>query len=301
MIYMVHILLYLLCLLLLCQFLLAHLDQKENSKLLLISFDGFRWDYLQRVGRERTPNFHSLIDSGVHPKSVQNVYVTRTFPNHMTIATGLYEESHGMVDNEFYDPKLNENFTHTPQQMTESKWWDSGIGVLPIWTTNQLAGNNRRSGDIYFVGGLASYADTLPYRNLGQWNNSNPFSNRVDTMIKWFLDEQNPINFGALYFEQPDELGHTINPNTGEMDNMIVKLDTEVIGYLLKKINDSDELRDDLNIIITSDHGMVPVDYSNAVDTKKYVHPSLYTAVPSVTHWHIIPKAGKIVTASKLL
>ena len=150
----------------------SHFESAENAKLLLISFDGFRWDYLQRVGRTRAPNFYRLIDNGVHPKYINNAFVTKTFPNHWTMVTGLYEESHGIVSGKFYDPKLNETFQHTPQQMMESKWWDSGIGVLPIWTANQLGGNERKSGVIFFVGSLVKFKGQLPYQSLGQYNKS---------------------------------------------------------------------------------------------------------------------------------
>ena len=44
-----------------------------------------------------------------------NQFQTKTFPNHWTMVTGLYEETHGIVANQFYDPsshqvKMFENF-----------------------------------------------------------------------------------------------------------------------------------------------------------------------------------------------
>ena len=35
-------------------------------------------------------------------------YVTYTAPNHMSIMTGLREDSHGIVSNYFYDPATKE-------------------------------------------------------------------------------------------------------------------------------------------------------------------------------------------------
>jgi len=38
-------------------------------------------------------------------------FPSKTFPNHYTLVTGLYPESHGIVSNTFYDPVLNKTFT----------------------------------------------------------------------------------------------------------------------------------------------------------------------------------------------
>ena len=35
------------------------------------------------------------------------VYPTKTFPNHYSLATGLFPEIHGIVDNFVFDPNLN--------------------------------------------------------------------------------------------------------------------------------------------------------------------------------------------------
>lgn len=48
-----------------------------------------------------------------------------TFPNHWTLVTGQYPESHGIVANEFYDPKKQQTFSHGDIQCTtNSEWWN---------------------------------------------------------------------------------------------------------------------------------------------------------------------------------
>lgn len=86
--------------------------------LLLISFDGFRWDYPDLY---KLSNFNSLIKRGVRVKYIENNFATVTFPLHFTIVTGLYEETHGVVGNTMYDPILNA--TTTIDTMTDTKWW----------------------------------------------------------------------------------------------------------------------------------------------------------------------------------
>ena len=34
------------------------------------------------------------------------VFPTKTFPNHYSIATGMYVENHGLIGNQFFDKKL---------------------------------------------------------------------------------------------------------------------------------------------------------------------------------------------------
>ena len=60
-------------------------QSKYADKVLLISMDGFRWDYLYRT---YTPNFDKFIQNGIKVDYVNNSFITKTFPAHYTIATG---------------------------------------------------------------------------------------------------------------------------------------------------------------------------------------------------------------------
>lgn len=58
---------------------------KTKRKLLLISFDGFRWDYDQDVD---TPNLDQLWLDGVKAKYITPPMLTMTSPSHFTTITG---------------------------------------------------------------------------------------------------------------------------------------------------------------------------------------------------------------------
>ena len=98
----------------------THSTNSTNSLplLLIISLDGFRWDYPDIYN---LPHFNSILKRGVRVKHIDNSFATVTFPSHFTIATGLYEETHGIVANHIYDPILNEVGTVTT--MNDTKWW----------------------------------------------------------------------------------------------------------------------------------------------------------------------------------
>ena len=71
---------------------------QEHPYLIVLSLDGFRWDYPQYAN---TPTLDSLRDVGVMAESLKPSFPTKTFPNHYTIATGLYPDNHGIVLNNF--------------------------------------------------------------------------------------------------------------------------------------------------------------------------------------------------------
>lgn len=56
-----------------------------RDKLLLISFDGFRWDYDQDVD---TPNLDKMAQDGVKAQYVTPAFLTITSPAHFTLLTG---------------------------------------------------------------------------------------------------------------------------------------------------------------------------------------------------------------------
>ncbi len=102
---------------------------------LLISFDGFRWDYLQKTP---TPNLDRFIATGVKAEALIPVFPTTTYPNHYTIVTGLYSANHGLTANNVYDPVLKDyyHFGHMDAGINHSQWWEA----KPIWVTAEEAG-----------------------------------------------------------------------------------------------------------------------------------------------------------------
>ena len=65
---------------------------------ILVSFDGMRYDYLNKVN---TPNFDKFIDDGVIAESLMPIFPSLTFPNHYSIATGTYSNEHFITGNHF--------------------------------------------------------------------------------------------------------------------------------------------------------------------------------------------------------
>lgn len=107
-------------------------DSKHDRSLIVISLDGFKPDYLSQ---NDTPFLWSLREQGAFGK-MRPMFTSETFPNHMSIATGLYEESHGVVSNSMYDPEFGEFFN---KYNTSPLWWDNGYSK-PIWVSRGKLG-----------------------------------------------------------------------------------------------------------------------------------------------------------------
>ena len=86
--------------------------------LLLISLDGFRWDYPDIYS---LPHFDAIAQRGVRLHHIENSFATVTFPSHFTMITGLFEETHGIVANTIYDPEMNK--VTTLDTMNDPRWW----------------------------------------------------------------------------------------------------------------------------------------------------------------------------------
>lgn len=206
--------------------------------------------------------------------------------------TGLYEESHGIVANEMYDPVFNETFSLSdPEDVIKSKWFDDG--GEPIWVTNQKQSTPslpRRSGSLFWPGSMASVHGYLPTKYLA-YDPNMKFEERVDIIISWFLDKD-PIDLGLLYYEHPDEEGHVYGPESDNMTLTIQKLEA-CTGYLLDSL-DKNNLLDTVNVILTSDHGMTTTPNDKTIVLGDYIQKDLYKVIvmnnPIVS---IIPQNGK--------
>ncbi|XP_068136274.1 bis(5'-adenosyl)-triphosphatase ENPP4 [Hyperolius riggenbachi] len=255
-------------------------NTSNAPKLLLVSFDGFRADYLLNYSM---PNLTDFISGGVLVKEVKNIFITKTFPNHYTIVTGLYAESHGIVANSMYDPTTKKifNLSDLASKM-DPFWWNE---ATPIWVTNQRAG--RQSGSAMWPGSDVkiqnnSLSNFLPY------NSSVPFETRVDSIIGWFTKPKDPINFATLYFEQPDGRGHKYGPEDKENMTKVLKAVDEDIGYLMLKLKEA-KLWDTVNVIITSDHGMAQCSPDRVIALDECIGRGNYTVVDISTIAAVVP------------
>ncbi|XP_070692199.1 ectonucleotide pyrophosphatase/phosphodiesterase family member 7 [Pempheris klunzingeri] len=231
----------------------------SGNKLLLISFDGFRWDYDQDVD---TPNLDRLLEDGVKAKYITPPMLTMTSPSHFTTITGRWVEDHEVVHNMMFNTKTNLKVPHK-QTLKRSEWWDTG--VLPLWITAQNQG--LKTASFYFPGGGANYSGQVVDRALVEESgfpddNETEWRQNIDKVMSWFSEED--FHLVTLYYGEPDNVGHRKGPDHPDRKTIIRQID-RTVGYLREAIG-RHHLTDSLNVIITSDHGMTTVKKRPQVD-----------------------------------
>ncbi|TDI92148.1 MAG: alkaline phosphatase family protein [Caldithrix sp.] len=229
-----------------CQSFGCSVLKQDQPTIILISIDGFRWDYPEKA---ETPNLDFLINSGVRAKSLIPCFPTKTFPNHYTIVTGLYPENHGIIANNMFDPVRNKHFKLSiSEAIHDSTWW----GGEPIWVTAEKQG--LKTACYFWPGSETKIKGMLPtyYFN---YDGQVPNEERIEQVVKWLdlpLDQRPSLI--TTYFSTLDNAGHTYGPDSKEVAEAIHYIDS-VIGILLNGLKERN-LLEKVNVIIVSDHGM---------------------------------------------
>lgn len=268
---------------------------KDPARLILISFDGFRWDYLEN-NTLPLMNYY-FVRNGVKIRGgLKNAFTTVTFPNHWTLATGLYPSSHGIVANVMYDHVLNETFYDFGKNDNDTRWFGQNEHAVPIWILNQMQGNGQ-SGIIGGFPGANVPIRDITVRYSEDYANKYDWKTKIDRLIDLFIRADDPINFGVLYFPEPDETGHTYGPYSIQIKLLLEEID-QTVGYLIQKLVDNG-LFDTTNVIITSDHGMDSASFENSIDLSDYVDTSKFKMYGGLTQVNIFPNKRKSYEKSK--
>ena len=250
---------------------------------ILISFDGFRWDYPSKVP---TPNLRRLMARGVHARNLIPVFPSKTFPNHYSIVTGLYPGHHGVVANNIFDPPTGRLFAITKtNEVRDPMWW----GGMPLWTLVERSG--APSATMFWPGSEAPHDGVMP-RYWEAYNENKPANARVDQILSW-LDRPAPQRprLLTLYFEDTDSAGHDRGPDSQAVRDAIVRDD----GYL-GRLTDGLARRgilDRVNIVVVSDHGMAAVDDNRIVIVDDYIPLDDVTISDINPTLGLFPKAGR--------
>lgn len=259
-------------------------SERDKPYVVMVSLDAFRWDYDSIYG---TPVLDDIARKGVTATRLIPSFPTKTFPNHYTIATGLYPDHHGLVNNSFYAPDLDLVYRIGDRAMVSN---GAFYGGEPVWVTARKQG--MKSASFYWVGSEAPVQGIQP-DYWKPYDDEVPFGDRVDTVLKWL---SMPINkrphLVTLYFEEPDAVSHGYGPVSPETAAMVRSLDS-LIGVLRTGLGKLPNAAD-INLIVLSDHGMTEVDnsrYNYIFDTlPQRMVKRIYGGNPV---WAIEPAEGK--------
>lgn len=243
-------------------------ESMEKPYLILISLDGFRWDYVER---HNPPNLSRFIENGVRAASLIPSFPSKTFPNHYTLVTGLYPDKHRIIGNSFYSYKKEVTYNMSNRSMVEDGTF---YGGSPLWVQAHKA--NMVSASYFFVGTEADIQGIHPNYYF-KYDSKVSNETRVDQAIKWLeMPEENRPHLITMYFSDMDNVGHNYGPdNDEEIKTVLFELD-KVLGELFDR---TAKTKLPVNIIIVSDHGMANVPVPNLLEIDELENESLYTLI----------------------
>ncbi|HEY5618360.1 MAG TPA: ectonucleotide pyrophosphatase/phosphodiesterase [Vicinamibacterales bacterium] len=254
-----------------------------SRTLILISFDGWRWDYDTKAP---APNLRSLMARGVRAENLIPAFPSKTFPNHYTIVTGLYPGHHGIVANSIKDPATGRIFTTSKtQEVRDPMWW----GGEPIWVTAARA--RQPSATMFWPGSEAPIRGVLP-RYWTPYDGGYPAEARVDRVLEWLdLPERDRPRFITVYFEDTDRAGHEQGPDSQAVREAVMRAD----GYLGRLLRGLERrgLEERVNIVVVSDHGMAAVNNERVVVVDDHVSLGDVEIVDINPTLAVYPKPGK--------
>ena len=226
------------------------LETLDKPYVVLVSFDGFRHDYLARYD---TPSFDHVAHTGGGADALIPVYPSLTFPSHYSIATGLYPERHGIVGNRFFDPGRGEAYHYLNTSTVQDGTW---YGGEPIWVTAETQG--MVAAAMLFVGTEAAVGGVRP-TFWTPYDTRGSHRQRVDQVVAWLsLPAHARPHLITLYFSAVDGAGHDAGPASPAVEDAVRQVDN-ALGRLLDGLGML-PYGDQVSVVLVSDHGMGSVD-----------------------------------------
>lgn len=260
-----------LSLLMLLNFVLASnalTQTKNDTYVLLISLDAYRWDYPEVFN---TPNLKKIAQDGVRAKSLISCYPSKTFPNHYSIVTGLHPDHHGIVNNSFHDSELGYYAIGNRKSVENGAFYQGE----PIWVTAEKQG--VKSASYFWVGSEAPIQGIQP-TYWKKYNQKTTFEQKIDTVIHWFsLPENERPRLVTFYHYQPDWTSHDYGPLAKETQQVAEQLDS-LIGVFMAKLNTL-PIANKINVIVLSDHGMADISSDKYINLSQHLNKSWFSTI----------------------
>ncbi|XP_048244073.1 glycerophosphocholine cholinephosphodiesterase ENPP6-like [Haliotis rufescens] len=235
--------------------------------------DGFRWDYFD-LGLQ-LPAFEKIFHQGVRARGLTPAFPSVSYPNHYTLLTGLYVESHGFVGNEWYDVTTGKYYSPWYKELTPEDRSFMYAEAEPLWVS--AVRQNKRVHMFHWFGcevliqgrqptycvehnGLPSIAD---------------LQRDLDESLQLFLNDSTDL--AAVYHEKIDDHGHRYGPNSSKLNSAILEVDEEFSRMLTKFAETG--LENEVDVMIFSDHGMTSVSPSRVVNVSDVMPMSCVDAI----------------------
>lgn len=243
---------------------------KHDRYVVIISLDGFRWDYNQWYN---TPLLDLMARKGVESGLIP-CFPSKTFPNHYSIATGLVPDHHGIIHNTFYERETGGKFSLSNKETKMNpKYWHGE----PVWLTAKRQG--IKTAVFYWPG--SDIAIQGEYPDIYHVYDKKPrltMEERLEgIMCELKKPEKERPHLIMAYSEEPDHNGHVYGPQHKETRKAVEHVDSLLYGLY----NDMMKLAfaDKIDFLVVSDHGMAIITPEQKIPVSKYLRKEWYTAI----------------------
>ena len=256
----------------------------ERAIVVLVSIDGFRWDYLDR---HQAPNLARLAAQGVRAEGLIPQFPSKTFPNHYTIVTGLRLANHGIISNNMRAADVPGEFSLSNRDvLADPRWW----GGEPIWNTAERQG--RIAAAMFWPGSET----VIGGRQATFWkpfDDDLPHPERVGQVLDWLElpDGQRP-SFLTLYYSEVDNAGHDDGPESEAVKDAVSNVDRS-LGELVAGV-DRLGLGDRVHYVVVSDHGMAALSPDRMIVLDNYIDVAAMDVVDWAPVLGLSPKDGNV-------
>lgn len=228
----------------------------KQPTVVMISLDGFRWDYIEK---HHAKNIGEIAKHGVRAEQMRPQYPTKTFPNHISLATGLYPTHHGIVDNDFCD-KQRQQCYGMGDGLKDSTW----LSGTPLWN---LAEMNGVKAATYFWPESDARINGMTPSYFYHYSKHADYHARIEQIIDWLkMPAAARPHFIMGYFSAVDTAGHIYGPDAKQTYQAVQRVD-KLIGELRTRMKK--ELNFPVNLIVVADHGMTNIEPQEGIDVRK--------------------------------
>ena len=217
---------------------------EKEATVIVISMDGMRHDISKSSDLDA---FERIATMGLKAEHLIPVYPSTTYPGHVSLATGVYPDQHGILHNSFYDSK--EGYFNYPDQ-------GDLIDVPPIWVLAEQAG--IPAAVFFWVGSETDWNDVGASFRKAPFDASVSEETKIKQITEWLdLDDKIRPRLIMSYWDGIDTIAHQEGP-TGPLIKKQILRQNKLLKKLLHEI-DTRDAWDYISLFVVSDHGMTKV------------------------------------------
>ena len=248
----------------------ANLAERSHT-VVVISMDGLTndaWDI------DELESFQRIQNEGIRAEFMRPVYQSTTYPGHVSMATGVHPDRHGILHNSFYDRESG--FHSYPDDANL-------MDVPPIWVIAEQEGIT--TGIYFWVGSETQWNGWQAKYKYSPFDANVKEEEKIDQVIAWLeMPENKRPKLIMTYWDGTDSVGHIHGTKHKKIYEQMIRQD-QMLGLLFSRLEEIDAWNY-VTLLLVSDHGMIDVNQyislKSMLDTLEIDY--ILSAGPAVAH-----------------